>query len=81
MSLIEQRRAIANYSEHHQFKIVGCFEEQATACRGGRPVFRTVLRVLGRDAGMCPKTASDIPAHHGYWTDPVVELEQRSLGN
>jgi len=39
VSLVEQRDAIARYSERHGLEIVRWFEEQESASKKGRPAF------------------------------------------
>lgn len=53
-SLAEQRSAIERYARKWDLKIVREFEEQETAAKRGRPVFRAMLNQLkrGRAAGV-----------------------------
>src|SRR5882724_2432754 len=46
VSLVEQRDAIARYSERHGLEIVRWFEEQESASKKGRPAFNQMLRLL-----------------------------------
>ena len=47
-SLQEQRAAIERYVAQHQLEIPAWFEEQETAAKSGRPVFRTMINALGQ---------------------------------
>jgi len=49
-SLTEQRSAIERYSSRWALSIVKEFEEQETAAKLGRPIFRDMLRALKRGA-------------------------------
>jgi DNA invertase Pin-like site-specific DNA recombinase len=51
VSLKEQRRTIERYAKQRHLKIVRWYEEQATAARRGRPVFRETLKGLEEDRG------------------------------
>ena len=54
VSLQEQRAAIANYAGRERLQITTWFEEQRTAAKTGRPVFRQMLEFLkdGRAHGV-----------------------------
>ena len=46
VSLVEQRHAIEQYAARNQFTVVAWYEEVTTAAKGGRPVFKSVMKKL-----------------------------------
>ncbi len=51
VSLTEQRRAISHYAKKHNLKIYDWYEEQYTAAKSGRPVFKQVMQSLRSSRG------------------------------
>src|SRR5580700_10140588 len=48
VSLAQQKDAIERYAQRNQLEISRWFEEQETAAKAGRPVFGTMVKLLGK---------------------------------